>query len=107
MSENGALTLLNTLYLYYLRLTDSISKPISPSAFIFKAFTHELLVREEFDTLVFNVVNLSALMVISCVDIWNYLYLVFSQRRASNNLELAIGIAAVFVMQSIYANIFL
>jgi len=42
--ENGALTLLNTLYLYYLRLTDSISKPIFPSAFIFKAFTHELLV---------------------------------------------------------------
>jgi len=41
--------LLNTLYLYYLRLTDSISKPIFPSAFIFKAFTHELLVREEFN----------------------------------------------------------
>ena len=105
--ENGALTLLNTLYLYYLRLTDSISKPIFPSAFIFKAFTHELLVREEFDTLVFNVVDLSALMVISYVDVWNYLYLVFSWRCASNNLELAIGIAAVFVMQSIYANIFL
>ena len=57
--------------------------------------------------LIFNVVNLSALMMISYVDIWNYLYLVFSQRCASNNLELAIGIAAVFVMQSIYANIFL
>jgi len=49
--------------------------------------------------LIFNVVNLSTLMMIRYVDIWNYLYLVFSRSYTSNNLELAIGIVVAFVIQ--------